>query len=353
MAETNSNKTASALGKFFRKLADFFDKPRQHKSPRALFLEVRFVTTGLAGLGVFLLGVALHGWHASGAVFAFALFFSVGFWLIFQALDWPKARRELFYALLLLAAVPIVTERIFALFVFIIASFWLIRHLFRAQEKTSDWLAASMVVLLAFVGFTTFSKFIEWTRERTLASSETLPMDCSFTALQCKAAGSLFELPEFWKKSSAPHIMADLTGFAHFETFSDSATQNQIAFAAFTSHADTVAQSLIQFFQVQKKYLQSKTALQTPILPQLVMKSQDTSLYAFHYLTPDIPTYLGTYSERSTLVLFHTPPSGGGQGSHSTWCFVIDGEKLEAHEFLLYRIVSGFRAIPKAQPLGK
>ncbi len=82
--------------------------------------------------------------------------------------------------------------------------------------------------------------------------------------------------------------------------------------------------------------MRSKAMNSEPLTPQQILKSHDTSLYAVRYQGSSVPGYLAGSEEMTALVLLH-------ERRGMTWLFVVDGTDLSAREFILHRIISGFR----------
>ena len=120
------------------------------------------------------------------------------------------------------------------------------------------------------------------------------------------------------------------------QNFIDSATQNTIAFAALDLPMEQVVQEMQKFFSSQKSFLTSKAAKGEPLLPKLIMKNKDSMLMALNYESVKMPLYLSERDESAALLLLL-------KLRQSTWLFIIDGKAVEGREFLLNRIVTGFR----------
>lgn len=338
--------SASVIGRFFRRLADFFDRLPAGRNLAATLTEVSVIAGLLTAVGIVALGTAIHGWHTIGWLIFYAAEFTAGSWLVFSAGRWGAPRRNFLFACILLLAIPVATERLLAITIFVPVVLWLCVLLLRRTEQHSDWTSVAIVLLFCYVSYSAFSATMQWRRNSSIAMENSLALECGYHGkpqLRCEAGETGFEVPEFWKAARAAHISADLEGIADMKIFADTATDNSIAFAAFSSPPGRIVQELGSFFTVQKAFLHSKAATGAAIVPQLIMKSLDAELYALSYRSPATPGYLGTLTERNAILLLHQPHLSEPEGRSTTWLFIIDGSDLLAREFLLHRIVSGFR----------
>ena len=115
------------------------------------------------------------------------------------------------------------------------------------------------------------------------------------------------------------------------------------AFAAFKATPAEILHTINNFFYTQKGFLRSRGLKGEPLTLQQVMRGRDAELYALHYTSLKRPEYLGEKQESHALILLHAPNSTRPTGRDQTWLFIVDGADLAGREFLLHRIVSGFR----------
>jgi hypothetical protein len=340
---------ASAAGRFLRRLADFLDNVAFAARFRATLREINFLTLLISSAGILVIGSAIHGSSALPWLLLFAMLFNAGLYLIFQSSTWPQTRRLFFYALIALSAIPAAAERLLPMCLVVLVTCYLGLRLFREWELPHSYLNVLLALIYCYTSYGVFAATLEWRRNSLIAPTDRVAVDCGWQverALVCSSQSTAFDVPEFWHFTSASHLIADLAGIMDFKVFADSATDNRIAFAVFSSPPASVMRSLTDFFNVQQKYLRSKAMGSKSLVPQGIMKSRDAELYALSYRSPEIPGYLGTYVERNALLLLHQPQLEQSAARDTTWFFVIDGTNLEAREFLLHRIITGFRRAP-------
>lgn len=336
----------SAAGRTLRRLADFFDALAPATRFRASLGEINFVTLLITSAGILTIGTVIHGSGALLWLLLFAVLFNTGLLLIFSSNNWQARKRLFFASLLALSAIPAAAERLLPMFLVLLVSCYFVLLLAKQWELPHNYLNVILVLLYCYTSYGIFAATLEWRRTSALASNDGIAVDCSWQverALVCSGASTAFDVPEFWRPAGKTHLIADLAGIIDLKTFADSATDNRIAFAAFSSPPATVMRSLTDFFNVQQKFLTSKAQGGKMLTPQGIMKSRDAELYALPYRSPEMPGYLGTYADRNALILLHQPQLEQGAGRDTTWLFVIDGTDLAAREFLLHRIITGFR----------
>jgi len=348
---TNGQTTSrpSALGQSLRRLADFFDALTPAARFRATLAEINFLTLLITSAGIFAIGIAIHGSAALVSLLLFAVLFNAGLFFIFQSSTWPARKRLFLAALLALSAIPAAAERLLPMLLMLLISCYFVLLLAKRWELHHSYLNVLLVLLYCYTSYGIFAVTLEWRRNSALAAKDGVAIDCAWQverALVCSSDSTSFDVPEFWHRASQTHLIADLAGIFELKSFADSATDNRIAFAAFSSPPATVMRSITDFFNVQQKYLRSKAPSGKSLVPQGIMKSRDAELYALSYRSPEMPGYLGTYTDRNALVLLHQPQLEQSRGRDTTWLFVIDGTDLAAREFLLHRIITGFRRAP-------
>lgn len=335
------SRTASVLGKLFRRLADFLDDQggTAKKAPN-LRREVDIITLGLVFLGLIIAGTWLHGWGFFGWNFLFALVFCAGAWVIFQSARWKKSVRAFLLVVILLLSVGSAAERIFALVLLVLLAFSLLRAL---PVHTGDFIRRELVSVLAvalfcFVSYDAFAGVLEWRRSDALVVAGRIKTECSAATggTLCRASETSFSVPEFWRPGPGSNLIKDLAPVTGLRIYADSATDNAVAFAAFSAPAHQVMRQVTEFLSLQKGFLRSRGFNKDALVPQQMMKSADTWLYGLRYRSPSLPGYLSDSSELTALLLLH-------ERRGITWLFIIDGTDISAREFILHRIISGFR----------
>ncbi|GAB4432811.1 MAG: hypothetical protein OHK0011_15760 [Turneriella sp.] len=340
---------SSFLGRALRRLADFFDAAAPLAKFRGSLNEINLLTLFVTSAGILAIGTAIHGFGSLGWLLLFAVLFNAGVFLIFSSNTWPQRTRHFVAALIALSALPAATERLLPMFLILLVSCYFVLLLAKKWELSPNYLNVLLVLLYCYTSYGMFAATLEWRRNSALAAADNIAADCRWQverALVCNIGATSFDVPEFWKPAAPAHLIADLAAVMDWKTFSDSATDNRIAFAAFASPPASVMRTLTDFFNVQEKYLASKPVGARALTPHGILKSRDTELYALAYRSPDKPGYLGTHSDRNALFLLHQPQLEQVEGRDTTWLFVIDGTELAAREFLLHRIISGFRRFP-------
>lgn len=337
------------IARVLRNLADRFDRKTSHNRLRASAGEISFITFFLTFTGIILLGLAIHGTAAMHYLLLFALLFNAGVFVIFRSTAWPERRRMMLAALVSLSAIFAASERLIPALIISALGCYFILYLAKKWELPSQWLNVLLVLLFCYTSYDLFAATLEWRRNAALVAQEQLPLSCAWQkgrGLTCGTSRTAFDVPEFWKESTARYLIADLSRIIEWQLFIDSATENRIAFAAFRSPPAAVMRTLTDFFNVQQGYLKSKASGSKALLPQGILKSRDSELYALRYRSPHLPGYLGSFAERNALLFLHQPQLGAEEEREMAWLFVIDGTDLAAREFLLHRIVTGFRRLP-------
>ncbi|MFO1471937.1 MAG: hypothetical protein U1F27_12980 [Turneriella sp.] len=351
----------SALGRFFRRLADFFDRHAEQKKSGTRFLrayagtalEIDFFAFGILFFGILIAGITIHGFAFAGWVLLFAILLSAGAWLIFYSAHWREERRALLLAFLLVVSTDAVSERLLALFAFIPLSFLLLSDLnllreqaARIEDRRGNNLRSVLAVLLfCFVAYEGFSVLIAMQRNAMLDIKSPANMACGAgvqSRIACRAGAARFDVPDFWQNSEGSNLIQDLQSVAAFKTYRDSATDNQIAFAAFWAPAENILTSLQTFLDAQKAFLRSRVpntprgSNQPPLKLQPVAQAADVQLHTVAYVSSAKPGYLGEESESTAILLLH-------RRGEVTWLFILDGNDFAGREFLLHRIMSGFK----------
>lgn len=351
----------SALGRFFRRLADFFDRHAEQKQQGTRFLrayagtplEIDFLAFGILFFGVLIGGIIIHGFAFAGWVLLFSLLLSAGAWLIFYSAHWREERRSLFFAFLLVLSTDAVSERLLALFAFIVLSFLLLYDLNllkkqpdqRQYNRGMNLRSVLAVLLFCFVAYEGFSAVIAMQRSAMLDIKSPANMACGAgvqSRVACRAGAARFDVPDFWQSSEGSNLIQDLQSVAAFKTYQDSATDNKIAFAAFWAPAENILTSLQTFLDAQKAFLRSRVpntlrgANQPPLKLQPVAQAADVQLHTVAYVSSAKPGYLGEENESTAILLLH-------RRGDVTWLFILDGNDFSGREFMLHRIMSGFR----------
>jgi hypothetical protein len=332
-----------------RRLADFFDAAVPSTAFRGSLTEINLLTLFLTSAGILTIGTVIHGLGALGWLLLFAVLFNAGVLLIFSSNTWPARTRLFVAALIALAAIPAATERLLPMFLIVLVSCYFVLLLAKKWELPHSYLNVLLVLLYCYTSYGIFAAALEWRRNSALAAADGVAADCRWQverALVCSSGATSFDVPEFWLPAPPAHLIADIAAIMELKTFADSATDNRIAFAAFASPPASVMRTITDFFNVQQAYLTSKAVGGKVLAPQGIMKSRDAELYALSYRSPEMPGYLGTYADRNALILLHQPQLEQVEGRDTTWLFVIDGTDLAAREFLLHRIITGFRRSP-------
>ena len=340
---------SSATGRLLRRLADFFDAAAPSATFRASLTEINLLTLLLTSAGILAIGTLVHGPGALGWLALFAVLFNAGVFLIFSSNTWPARTRLFVAALIALSALPAATERLLPMFLIVLVSGYFVLLLAKQWELPHNHLNVLLVLLYCHTSYGIFSATLEWRRNSALATGDGVAVSCDWQvgrALVCTGAATTFDIPEFWRPAAQTHLVADLAAIMRLKVFADSATDNRIAFAVFSSPPAAVMRTIIDFFNVQQSYLSSKAPGSKVLTPQGIMKSRDAELYALSYRSPDLPGYLGTYADRNALFLLHQPQLEQSEGRDTTWLFVVDGTNLAARDFLLHRIITGFRRAP-------
>lgn len=335
-------RAGSFLGRFFRRLADFFDaQPAQSKPQTSLSrgsaLEVDIITLTLVFTGLTVAGTWIHGLHFLLWNLLFALCFCAGTWIIFRSARWSTQARSLLLASVLLLSATAASQRIVALGAFIFLFALMLRGLWIGAFMRRETLSVAAVALFCFSAYDGFSAVLEWRRNATLTVGEAIPMGCQpkNTGNICKAGDVSFLVPDFWRPAHGSNLIKDLSSVLPLRIYADSATDNSVAFGAFSASGEQVMQKLANFLAAQKSFLRSKTGNKDPLAPQRMMSSADTALYGLRYESATAPGYLAATQESTALLLTH-------QRRSVTWFFIVDGTDISAREFILHRIMSGF-----------
>jgi hypothetical protein len=337
---------ASWLGRLLRRLADFLDAAAPAAGFRASLGEINLLTLLLTSAGILTIGTAIHGLAALGWLLLFAALFSGGVFMIFRSSAWQARKRIFLASLLALSAIPAAAERLLPMFLVLLIGCYFVLLLTKRWELPHNFLNVLLVLLYCYTSYGVFAATLEWRRNRALAARDGIAIDCSWQierALVCRGGATSFDVPEFWKPTTRLHMTADLAAIMDLKAFADSATDNRIAFAAFQSPPAAVMRTITDFFNVQQAYLTSKAAQGKSLAPRGIMQSRDAELYAVSYRSPQLPGYLGGYADRNALFLLYQPQLGQSEGRDATWLFIVDGTDLASREFLLHRIVTGFR----------
>jgi len=362
------SRTASVLGKLFRRLADFLDS-RVSSNPayRGTRLEVEILTLGLVFIGLVTAGIYLHGWRFLVWDGSFAIAFCTGSWLIFRSSNWSPRGRGFLLSLVLVFSVAAAADRIVALVMFILLSLMVMQgFLFSSGIALlrRETLSVVAVGLLCFSSYEVFSTAIGKIRNVFLFVPSVIPVLCNkplpaawnekLTAIwkdmwqdvddnkTCRAGEVVFSVPEFWILGKGSALIHDISSIINLKVYADSATDNSIAFSAFSAPAGQVMQQLSLFLVSQKGFLSSRLPADEagkepgPLIPTQIMKGKDTQLFSIRYETTQAPAYLAKRKEFNALILLH-------ERRGVTWLFVVDGTDISAREFILHRIISGFR----------
>lgn len=275
----------------------------------------------------------------------FALILSAGAWLIFYSAHWSERRRSLLFAFLLVLSVGTVAERLLALFAFISLYFLLVHATLRKYDRGENLRSTIAVLLFCFVAYEAFSAAIAWQRSSMLGIRSQTKLSCGAggtSRVACRAGTVQFDVPDFWQGSEGSNLIQDIQSIAAVKTYQDSATDNKIAFGAFYAPPENILASLRNFFEAQKAFLRSRVpntergANQPPLMIQPLVHAPDVELHTIAYVSSAKPGYLGNENESTAILLLHRR---GGM----TWLFILDGNDFSGREFLLHRIISGFR----------
>lgn len=339
---------SSFLGRALRRLADFLDAAAPSAAFRGSLTEINLLTLFLTSAGILTLGTIIHGVDALGWLLLFALLFNAGVLLIFSSNTWPARTQHFIAAMIALSALPAATERLLPMLLTVLVSCYFVLLLVKQWELPHSYLNVLLVLLYCYTSYGIFTATLEWRRNSSLIASDSAAIHCRWQAeraLVCSGGAASFDVPEFWKPAAATHLIAELAAIMELRVFADAARDNRIAFACFFAPPATVMRTLNNFFTAQRAYLKSKAIAgkEDILTPQRIIKSSDAELYALSYRSPEMPGYLGTYAERNALILLHQPQREHLEGHDTTWLFVIDGTELPAREFLLHRIITGFR----------
>ena|GEM_PF-3165364 len=343
----------SALGRFFRRLADFFDRRAEQTPHGTRFLrayagtplEIDFFAFGILFIGVLIGGITIHGLAFAHWVLLLALVLSSGAWLIFYSAHWSKERRSLLIAALLVLSVATASERLFALFALIALEFLLLAAHLRHYQRAENLRNVIAVLLFCFVAYEGFSAVIALQRNAMLGISSQAKLTCGAgvsSRVACRAGTARFDVPDFWQGGEGSNLIQDLQSVAALKTYQDSATDNKISFGAFSAPAENIIASLRKFFEAQKAFLRSRVpntargANQPPLMIQPVMQAPDVELHTVTYVSSVKPGYLGEENESTAILLLH-------RRGDVTWLFILDGNDFSGREFLLHRIISGFK----------
>ncbi len=343
----------SALGRFFRLLADFFDRRLEQKPQGKGFLrayagtplEIDFFAFGILFFGVIIGGIVIHGFAFAVWVVLFALLLAAGSWLIFYSAHWSEQRRSLLIAFLLLLSVGTVAERLIALFAFITLFLLLAHARLRHYNRGENLRSIIAVLLFCFVAYEGFSAAIALQRSWLLTVSSQAKLSCGAgvsSRVACRAGAAHFDVPDFWQSADGSNLIQDIQSITTLKTYQDSATDNKIAFAAFSAPPESLLTSLRAFLAAQKGFLRSRQpntergANQPALVIQPVMQAPDVELHTITYVSQSKPGYLGEENDSTAFLLFH-------RRGEITWLFILDGNDFSGREFLLHRIISGFR----------
>jgi len=363
VADAQEPHRSSKIGRFFRRVADFFDRlsgEGRHtahsgsasagQTSSAVFrgsrAEIDVITFGMLAIGILVLGTVIHGWGFFFYSGLFAVLFCSGAWLLFRSIRWGTGARHALLCLLLALAFPSAAARLMPLGVYaFLCGSLLIFLLWRAPRPAGEIASAAAVILFCFVAYDVFSAIIENRRNAALQIEKSAHIECNYQADRtvCSAESVAFHVPEFWRKGTKTNLIADLANIADLRVYTDSATETRMAFAAFTATPAEITQALSNFFYTQKGFLRSRSLKGEPLTLQQMMRSRDAELYALHYTSLKRPEYLGEKEESHALILLHAPNSTRPAGRDQTWLFIVDGADLAGREFLLHRIVSGFK----------
>jgi hypothetical protein len=339
---SRSPQQGSAIGSFFRRLADWFDRSGEHKPSRnaGTRSEVELFASLLLLAGILTASTLINGVKLLPLNFLFAGLFSLTVFIIFRSSRWDNTRRGFLLILLLLLSLVTISERVMALALFIGLFFLLIRGLWGSGDfLRRDTLSVVATLLTCYSAYAGYSAILESNRNSHMVIGDTLTIKCDSIAkgrTTCHASEADFDLPDYWQPGSRGVFIDDLRAIANLERYRDSATDNTIGFAAFSSSPATIMQSIANFLYVQKGFLRSHGLHNETLVPQQLMKSADTELYNLTYEAPGYPGYLGTQTEYHALILLH-------HVRKTTWLFIIDGADVSDREFTLHRIISGFR----------
>lgn len=329
----------SAPGRFFRRLADFVDRLSTRGSYAGTRGEIDVVAFGLLFFGIIIAGTLIHGIAFLGWMFFFAGVITGSAWLVFRSAIWSGKKRAGLIALLLVVSCGTVAERLGALLLFITTTVFLLHGLLNKSALRANRLSVAAVTMLCFSAYDGFSLILAAQRNTLLTLPGKLPLYCSAgtaSRVGCRAGSVEFDVPEFWQHGGKSRIAADLSAVADFQYYTDSGTENKITFAAFKERPERVMQGMTTFFSAQKSFLQSRDRAHGILTPQLVMRAADAELYHLAYESYSRPGYLAETVENNALILLH-------RKREVTWLFILDGNDFSGREFLLHRIISGFR----------
>lgn len=332
---------SSVVGGLLRRLADFFDRLSLPSLGAGSTREVEFIALGLLFTGIVTLAVLIHGWFFLPWIFIFTVYFTGWTWIIFRSASWPLNARSILLSFLLILSIPAGIERVFAMAAFIALAAVL---LWQAIRPLSDFIrkekvSVIAVMLLCFSAYDGFARIVEWRRTAALKIPGGLSLDCQVRpggGSTCGALDAVFEVPEFWHQSTGSSLIRDLQNVGNLKTYADSATDNKIAFGVFTFNAEKLMIQMNNYFGAQKSFLRAKSSTGDPLSLNALLRSADAELYSLQYESDAKPGYTGERVASNALFLFH-------QQRGTTWLFIIDGTDLSGREFLLHRIISGFR----------
>jgi len=336
VAAAENTPGASTLGRFFRRLADFFDRSALSRGSAR---EIRIVGFLLVFAGLITAGTLIHGWHFLFWNFLFASFFCAGSWLIFSSVAWPPAARAFFLAALILVSLGAAADRLLGMGAFILLLMALLRRLAGSSDLRANGINVLAVILLCFSGYGYFSSLLEWRRNAILAIDQDVPLSCRNN--RCLGGDVAFTVPEFWLPSEGSNLIRDIQSIAPLRAYKDSATDNRIAFAAFAMGSDNLVRQLNIFMDKQRAFMRSRQPNsiqgpnQAPLVLEKLMSAIDVQLYMIRYASQASPGYLGEEQQSYAFVLLH-------QRRATTWLFIVDGTDVSSREFLLHRIISGF-----------
>lgn len=350
---------SSLVGRFLRRLADLFDG----NSGRSLFAgtprEIDIVTLGLVFGGLVVAGTFIHGWSFLFWNALYAAVFCAATWTIFYSTRWQTKTRALILAVVLIVSVAAASERVMAMAAFVVLLLFLARSLLsHADFIRRETISVVAVALFCFSSYDAFAGVLEWRRSAALTLSGAVPVECGATRSAslpqrlreiwneiwstaqaetlCKAGAVSFSVPDFWQRGRGSNLIRDLSSVADLKIYADSATDNSIAFAAFSAPPAQLMQQIANFFSVQKGFLRSRDPKKVALVPEQIVKSADTQLYGLRYESEVIPGYLAENAEFNAMILLH-------ERRGVTWLFILDGKEVAAREFLLHRVISGFR----------
>jgi len=331
------------IGGLFRRIADFFDSAAEQNSKATesrTNTETELIALGLIFLGIIVIGTLKLGWSFFVYNFFFALFFAGGIRFIFLIAAQKQLKRDILTGLILLLSIPAAADRLIGIISFVCLAFLMfLARWFEGRSWYRSALALTMALLFCFSGYGAFSFVIEWRRSANLKIRGALKTDCNHAnERKCSVLETDFSVPEFWvtRSRAESNLVRDLSAVIDLTVYTDTATENTIAHAAFSISGQNVLKELQNFLSLQKSFLKSRTQSGDAVTLQSLVRGADVELYAAPYLSEITPGYLAESANSTAIVLIH-------ERRGVTWLFIVDGKEMASREFLLHRIISGFK----------